>query len=163
MAYEKQTWTTGEVITAEKLNHMEDGIAGAGGGSSIEPLEITITHDDDAGTFTANKTYEELYNEWIVALNGNTTVDLNKINAPCVITYIDVYDGGQTTDTIVYDGLVAKTPETDANDGWGLALMFYVVGECFYSEDIGSLEYRFLPQGVKIYQHLGDTVLSSYN
>lgn len=25
MAYEKQTWTTGEVITAEKLNHIEDG------------------------------------------------------------------------------------------------------------------------------------------
>lgn len=32
MAYEKQTWTTGEVITQEKLNHMEDGIANAGGG-----------------------------------------------------------------------------------------------------------------------------------
>lgn len=26
MAYEKQTWTDGEVITKEKLNHMEDGI-----------------------------------------------------------------------------------------------------------------------------------------
>ena len=31
MAYEKQTWQTGDVITQEKLNHMEDGIAGAGG------------------------------------------------------------------------------------------------------------------------------------
>ena len=29
MAYEKQTWTTGEVITANKLNHIEDGIGGA--------------------------------------------------------------------------------------------------------------------------------------
>lgn len=29
MAYEKQTWTTGEVITQEKLNHMEDGIEDA--------------------------------------------------------------------------------------------------------------------------------------
>lgn len=29
MAYEKQTWTTGEVITQEKLNHMEDGIENA--------------------------------------------------------------------------------------------------------------------------------------
>lgn len=34
MAYTKQTWQTGETITAEKLNHMEDGIAGAGGGVS---------------------------------------------------------------------------------------------------------------------------------
>lgn len=27
MAYEKQTWKKGDTITAEKLNHMEDGIA----------------------------------------------------------------------------------------------------------------------------------------
>lgn len=27
MAYEKQTWTDDEVITKEKLNHIEDGIA----------------------------------------------------------------------------------------------------------------------------------------
>ena len=27
--YEKQTWKTGDVITEDKLNHMEDGIAGA--------------------------------------------------------------------------------------------------------------------------------------
>lgn len=26
MSYEKQTWVTGDVITADKLNHMEDGI-----------------------------------------------------------------------------------------------------------------------------------------
>ena len=26
MSYEKQTWATGQVITAEKLNHIEDGI-----------------------------------------------------------------------------------------------------------------------------------------
>jgi len=28
MGYEKQTWANGDVITANKLNHMEDGIAG---------------------------------------------------------------------------------------------------------------------------------------
>jgi len=28
MGYEKQTWANGDVITADKLNHMEDGIAG---------------------------------------------------------------------------------------------------------------------------------------
>lgn len=26
MAYDKQTWANGDVITAAKLNHMEDGI-----------------------------------------------------------------------------------------------------------------------------------------
>ena len=33
MAYEKQEWKTGDVITEGKLNHMEDGIANSGGGS----------------------------------------------------------------------------------------------------------------------------------
>ena len=27
MSYVKNTWTTGDVITAEKLNHIEDGVA----------------------------------------------------------------------------------------------------------------------------------------
>ena len=29
MAYEKQTWQSNELLTSEKFNHMEDGIAGA--------------------------------------------------------------------------------------------------------------------------------------
>lgn len=45
MAYEKQTWECGDVISAEKMNHMEDGIADAGGGDagyecSEKPTEI---------------------------------------------------------------------------------------------------------------------------
>lgn len=35
MAYNKTTWANGDVITAEKLNKMEDGIANAGGGSGL--------------------------------------------------------------------------------------------------------------------------------
>ena len=31
MSYTKQTWVNGDIITAEKLNHMEDGIENAGG------------------------------------------------------------------------------------------------------------------------------------
>lgn len=34
MEYEKQTWVTGNRITAEKLNHMEDGIESANSGST---------------------------------------------------------------------------------------------------------------------------------
>lgn len=32
MAYVKKTWECGETITADALNHMEDGIANASGG-----------------------------------------------------------------------------------------------------------------------------------
>ena len=40
--YEKQTWSTGDVITAEKLNHMEDGIGNAGGGGDWSFAEVTF-------------------------------------------------------------------------------------------------------------------------
>jgi len=35
MAYEKNEWANGDVVTSAKLNHIEDGIAGA------EPLVLT--------------------------------------------------------------------------------------------------------------------------
>lgn len=50
MAYEKQTWVTGEVITKEKLNHMEDGIANGGG--------ILFLSEDGSGTL--DKTWNEI-------------------------------------------------------------------------------------------------------
>lgn len=40
MAYDKNVWNCGDEITAEKLNHMEDGIANAGGGGSADPVFI---------------------------------------------------------------------------------------------------------------------------
>ena len=39
MAYEKQTWQTGDTITADKLNHIEDGI---GGSSLMNPYKIEV-------------------------------------------------------------------------------------------------------------------------
>ena len=41
--YEKHTWTSGEVITAEKLNHMEDGIASGSSGEKLIIAHITPT------------------------------------------------------------------------------------------------------------------------
>lgn len=32
MAYEKQTWECGDTVTAEKLNHIEEGIEELSGG-----------------------------------------------------------------------------------------------------------------------------------
>lgn len=37
MAYERHEWQCGESITAEKLNHMEEGIADAGSGGVLTP------------------------------------------------------------------------------------------------------------------------------
>ena len=40
MSYEKQTWADGQTITASKLNHMENGIFGAGGIPSTADAQI---------------------------------------------------------------------------------------------------------------------------
>lgn len=64
MAYEKQVWEKNQTITAEKLNHMEDGIAavekqqgpaGPAGedgqdGAAAEITEVTATVDANTGT-----------------------------------------------------------------------------------------------------------------
>ena len=56
MTYDKYTWQTGEVITAEKLNHMEDGIANAGGFECIDTSEILF---DTTINATENTIYEQ--------------------------------------------------------------------------------------------------------
>lgn len=61
MSYTKQTWNTGDVITAQKLNHMEDGIANCG------LFVVTITNDD--GNYSCDKTNEEIYNAWLSGAN----------------------------------------------------------------------------------------------
>lgn len=54
MSYIKQTWTRGDTITADKLNHMEDGIASGG---------VFIVEQTQSGnTYTLNKTWNEIYN-----------------------------------------------------------------------------------------------------
>lgn len=50
MAYTKQTWACGDEITAEKLNHIEDGIAEGGSGKFV----VTIDND------TADHTFAEI-------------------------------------------------------------------------------------------------------
>lgn len=81
MSYDKQTWVNGEVITAEKLNHIEDGIENSSG------YKYIVERDDkglilyDSGTTISipgeglaayQQNIEEPYMEWLesAALTG---------------------------------------------------------------------------------------------
>ena len=61
MSYEKQTWTNGETITAEKLNHIEDGVE-----KSIKLIVLSTTwkssSSSNSTSFDVNITNEQLNN-----------------------------------------------------------------------------------------------------
>lgn len=61
MGYEKQTWQTGDVITANKMNHMEDGIAGVGG----SVLVVRATNDTDNSQYILDTTWRQIYNAFL--------------------------------------------------------------------------------------------------
>lgn len=69
MAYEKHTWSCGETVTAEHLNHMEDGIAEGGGGS--EPMIVTVAQRSGEENFYMDKTFGEIRNAFT---NGQSII-----------------------------------------------------------------------------------------
>jgi hypothetical protein len=58
MSYDKQNWQTGDVITANKLNHIEDGIANGGGG---DVFVVHSVYDEQTDTTTLDKTWQEIH------------------------------------------------------------------------------------------------------
>ena len=57
MSYDKQTWANGDVITAEKMNHIESGIEDADGEGSVNVFIVHFNKQD--GEFVADKTTAE--------------------------------------------------------------------------------------------------------
>lgn len=57
MAYTKQTWNNGDIITADKLNHMEDGIYTA---KDDNNFIIEVEFDVNEFKYIANKSIEEI-------------------------------------------------------------------------------------------------------
>lgn len=61
MAYEPTIWKKGDVVTSEKLNNLEDGVAAANK-FSVGVIDIGIVVDGETGdsTIIIDETYEEL-------------------------------------------------------------------------------------------------------
>lgn len=58
MAYTKQNWECGDLITADKMNHIEDGIEDASSGGGTTKLTVNVTESN--GTFVMDKTWQEI-------------------------------------------------------------------------------------------------------
>jgi len=105
MAYEKQNWNNGEVITANKLNHMEDGIA-------TGVLVVGLQEDGS----TLDKTWQEIYDAMltngavIITEDGGTRVatitQCRSANSKYVVlTGSDAYIVNTTDGYPVYEGI----------------------------------------------------------
>lgn len=77
MSYTKHTWVSGEVITADNLNHMEDGIAaGEGSGSDSNVYIVTFTIN---GSFvgSCDRTLSEIH---AASTSGKTIISQTVLN-----------------------------------------------------------------------------------
>lgn len=105
MSYEKQTWQTGEVITEQKLNHMEDGIAMGG---------VLIVHlDKTEGAL--DKTWQQIHDaaRSKVVFIGNDDDDGMEHKL-----VQEVYTGRDNKYYVMaYKGLTAEAYVADSADG----------------------------------------------
>lgn len=92
MAYDRYTWVDGELITAEKLNHIEEGIAESGG--------------CDCG-FECTETTEQLFSETV------TTAERGE-GAMALLTYSEPIEADELT--VVFNGTQYICPKIE-NDG----------------------------------------------
>lgn len=61
MAYEKTNWSSGDIITAEKLNHIEGGVESANSGSCA----LIVTGTDSGSVEVLDKTWKEIHDAYV--------------------------------------------------------------------------------------------------
>ena len=126
MSYEKQTWQTGDVITATKLNHMEDGIADGGGIMLVE-----TTFDSSNERYTS----DVLYSDVVTAYESGTHVVVHipkqdSYSQPEVWLGVNGYkpkDTGMGSDKDFWSfdtSLAGLVTEFDAADGYFIANIY---------------------------------------
>ena len=117
MSYTKHTWADGEVITAAKLNNIEEGIEGAQDympAPSAFIVNIT-THEGDSKTYL-DKTWREIYDAfltgpvYIVQLGTESERVTDNEEAPGPYTWTQSAYYNNTVDSVYidnysYDGL----------------------------------------------------------
>lgn len=125
MAYEKQTWECGETITAEKLNHIEDGIADAsnGGGGGTAPLIVREESVQDcpsgysgSGVHIMNVTFQQVLD----AVNAGQQVYC-EASAPGLLVALRGIDSNRFT--VSFDNFTLGTRLPNANE-------LLTIGDC---------------------------------
>ena len=109
MSYQPTNWSCGDVVTAEALNKIEQGIANGGGGA-VEPLFVEYDHVSGS-----NVVYNRTWQECVDALLDGRPVILVKDDDldPTIVGYYPLCDIFRTNGTppyCAYFGSGAATP-----------------------------------------------------
>lgn len=97
MSYDKNTWAKGDVITANKLNHIEDGIENAGGGGGV----LVCTEN---GT-VLDHTWQEIHDADFAIVLATTEEDGNIVQYRDPIKTIFEQSDGYYVNSLVSDNI----------------------------------------------------------
>lgn len=110
MAYEPTVWKSGDLVTANKLNKLEQGVANSGG--------IMVVHNTSLldGAITFDKTWQEIYD----ALSTGSVVILSyvsPVHAQNVIINTALFDDDSNLYKVYAVGIDTEY-STDSSDGY---------------------------------------------
>ena len=113
MSYTKHTWTDGELVTAAKLNNIENGIeeASSGGGSGGGVLVVGVTIDGN--TATLDKTWQQIADADFAVLKGEVG------NTAYSIETLSAYGAGEGTYWVHFGGPDGELPDLNASSADG--------------------------------------------
>lgn len=80
MAYEPTTWQTGDIVTAEKLNKLENGVTNASSGCGGGNLVATATYNETAQIYSLDKSWKEIKDAFdakkiVMVYDGSTSTE----------------------------------------------------------------------------------------
>ena len=115
MSYEKTTWQNGDVITAEKLNNLENGVENAG--NSIQRVahlklynKYSVTFSKDVMTSSSQWDYFDADSEVSEPIDMSTLSDYDFI----IVEGVNIYtydDNGGTINSLLMNYEVGKASE----------------------------------------------------
>lgn len=115
MSYTPTNWETGDTITAEKLNKLEQGVANAGGSTGGGVLVVNLVEDETTGDYVFDKTWQEIHDADLAVIK----TDDGNGRYPVTSSWYSEYDTTYFIRAILdYDDLFAGTFSTDSADGY---------------------------------------------
>lgn len=132
MTYTKTVWQDGDIITAQKMNNIENGIEGAG---SIMYVDITSTYDESTSTTTYSAT--KTYNEIKEALDNGTYVMARTFLSAALINYMPLVNSYTYYDEEAHYEFANTDFTGNIHDG------YYITGNYVLIHKDGSIDYKY--------------------